>query len=176
MDTTSALSFSLTVPSTKFHYSPLIFAFQQLSTNRLFESSTILPILDIIFSPSYFSSHNYGTITISLITDYSKKKKGSPSRKRTLSYKWKRSKKKKKSTYRSTEGDSSFSHKFYLVPPPRHGYCFDPFRVHGGCRHKFSSARPESRANNLFGDRRHPPPSSQSLPSPVLGQLLCRLK
>lgn len=75
MDTTSALSFSLTVPSTKFHYSPLIFAFQQLSTNRLFESSTILPILDIIFSPSYFSSHNYGTITISLITDYSKKKK-----------------------------------------------------------------------------------------------------
>lgn len=75
MDITSALSFSLTVPSTKFHYSPLIFAFQQLSTNRLFESSTILPILDIIFSPSYFSSHNYGTITISLITDYSKKKK-----------------------------------------------------------------------------------------------------
>lgn len=95
MDTTSALSFSLTVPSTKFHYSPLIFAFQQLSTNQLFESSTILPILDIIFSPSYFSSHNYGTITISLITDYSKKKKGSLSRKRTLSYKWKRSKKKK---------------------------------------------------------------------------------
>lgn len=55
------------------------------------------------------------------------------------------------------EGASSFSHKFSLVP--RHGYCFDPFRVHGSCRHKFSSARPESRANNLFGGRRHPPPS-----------------